>query len=358
MKNKTITYMVIFSLLSFMSLLSTVITSVSAASLTNVSDTLSDAGVSDTATHTIVFVTQNTINSGATGQITVTFDEAGGSFDLNSVSADDITCPTGVNWGTKATSANSITCGNPDGNYNPATTTIVVADIDNPGSTGSYQIDIETSNDGGSTVLDNGSTMVAIVDDVTVSATVEATLTFEIAPTSSATIDGVATTDVGATSSTSSLQFGILSPGASKTLAQQLSVITNAVEGYTVTVQQDGDLQSAAGDDIDTFIDGSAATATSWASPSATLGDEDTYGHFGVTYDDDTMSSAGLAYGDGEYRGLDGTNPAEVMYHDGPADGQTADKGKANAAYTIEITNLQEAGDYTNTLTYVCTPTY
>ena len=50
--------------------------------------------------------------------------------------------------------------------------------------------------------------------------------------------------------------------------------------------------------------------------------------------------------------------PQEVMYHGGPADGSMQDKGSVEVAYRIQITALQEAGDYTNTLTYVATPTY
>jgi hypothetical protein len=46
------------------------------------------------------------------------------------------------------------------------------------------------------------------------------------------------------------------------------------------------------------------------------------------------------------------------MYHNGPSDGLTADIGTTTVAYTVGITALQEAGDYSNTLTYICTPTY
>ena len=59
-----------------------------------------------------------------------------------------------------------------------------------------------------------------------------------------------------------------------------------------------------------------------------------------------------------KYAGLNNTDAMEVMSHNGPADGSTQDKGLASVAYTIEITDLQEAGDYITTLTYICTPTY
>ena len=52
------------------------------------------------------------------------------------------------------------------------------------------------------------------------------------------------------------------------------------------------------------------------------------------------------------------TDQVEVMYHTGPSDGTTPDKGLTQVAYTAEISTLQEAGDYENTLTYICTPQY
>jgi hypothetical protein len=46
------------------------------------------------------------------------------------------------------------------------------------------------------------------------------------------------------------------------------------------------------------------------------------------------------------------------MYSSGPADSLTDDIGSTSVAYSLEISALQESGDYSNTLTYVCTPTY
>jgi len=46
------------------------------------------------------------------------------------------------------------------------------------------------------------------------------------------------------------------------------------------------------------------------------------------------------------------------MYNGGPSDGTTDHVGVTQVAYSVRITSLQEAGDYTNTLTYICTPTY
>jgi len=82
-----------------------------------------------------------------------------------------------------------------------------------------------------------------------------------------------------------------------------------------------------------------------------------TYGHFGLTSDDSTLSDSD-PFGASLYKGFNNTDPIEVMYNSGPADGLTTDVGTTTVAYTVEINAMQESGDYANTLTYVCTPTY
>jgi len=126
-----------------------------------------------------------------------------------------------------------------------------------------------------------------------------------------------------------------------------------------VTVQQDGNLQTSGGSDIDSFDDGEAASTTPlvWSSPAGTLGLEDTYGHFGITALDSSLSD-GDPFGTALYKGFYGTDLIEVMYHNGPSDGITELIGSSTVAYTLEISALQEAGDYENVLTYICTPKY
>jgi hypothetical protein len=51
--------------------------------------------------------------------------------------------------------------------------------------------------------------------------------------------------------------------------------------------------------------------------------------------------------------------PRQVFSHNGPSNGVAQDKGVAHVLYSVQIGSLQEAGnDYTNTLTYVATPTF
>jgi hypothetical protein len=209
----------------------------------------------------------------------------------------------------------------------------------------------------GSGVLDAGDTRVAIIDDVVVTAAVATSFTFTISGVPSGVqVNGVTTST---TTSATAIGFGILPTAAnsSTTAAQRLNVSTNAVNGFTVTVKQDQNLTSTAGTDIDVFANGTGTAApTAWSAPSNTLGSEDTYGHFGLTSDDDINSNE---YGTALFVGNFATTARAVFHNSGPADGATANIGSTTVAYRIAIGSLQEAGnDYTNTLTYVATPVF
>jgi hypothetical protein len=211
--------------------------------------------------------------------------------------------------------------------------------------------------------------MVALVDDVWMTARVDATLEFTVSGTSTgAIVNGVTCT---ATTTATSTPFGTLSPISSSTVCQQLNVTTNASDGFTVTVEQDDEMTSDGGDNINSFknaVDGTGLTVVeTWSNPTGILDDDKTYGHMGLTSNDADLLSAyvnqdyyngGLAP---KYAGLNGVAPIAVFHHDGPADGSTnatQNKGKAMVAYTAEINALQQAGDYESTLTYIATPTY
>jgi hypothetical protein len=317
-----------------------------AASLEVARDTISDSDVSATGvTHTIFASTTQAI--GAAGYFEVVFDS-----NITGVNSANVTCPSA---GVAGGSGNTITCtyagGLAAGPY-----TITMTSAVNPAAIGSYLVHVRTRTAGAAEV-EHSSVRIAIVNDVTVTATVEATLTFFIGGlATSSEVNGELTTG---SSTSQTLAFGTLEVATSSTLGQQLRVTTNAYYGYSVTVFQDHNLLANNGADIDAFVDGTAAstTAQSWAAPTGTLGSENTYGHFGVASDDSTLTG-GDAFGADAWKGFDNTDPIQVMYHTGPADGSTDDIGSTTVAYRIEINALQEAGDYSNTLTYICTPTY
>ncbi len=343
-----------------------------AAQLTLVSDTLSDSNLSALSRHVIAFTTSSGATAGQT--IKIQFDPVGSLFSqsFSTATTTDITA-TGMtvvaNAGACPGSGNNVY---PTGNYNGGTDenitftvcpsnavtagakTITIGAattnlITNPSVASSYRIVI------GGTWADAGETRVAILQNVTVTASVDTRFTFTVAGLANGSTINSTTTST--TTSATALEFGTLAPGVPKFLGQELTVDTNARNGFVVTVQENQPLTSATGATIDLFINGASTTVpVVWTPPSNTLDQPWTYGHMGVTSDDTDLNS-------GEFTGTKFAgnihNPRQVFSHTGPADGLTQDKGKARVGYEIQIGTLQEAGtDYTNILTYVATPTF
>jgi hypothetical protein len=231
---------------------------------------------------------------------------------------------------------------------------IVIADgkVTNPATVQSYEFTV-------STPADSGKTRVAIVDYVTVTAVVNTIFDFVVAGVAtSSPVNGTSTTGI---STATEIPFGVLASNGIFTLAQELTVLTNARNGFVVTVQQDGNLQSSTGADIDGFIDGAYTnTPTAWAAPSNSLLLENTWGHWGLTSNDSNLNANEFNAGTGGDRWVAAsTTPRAIFSHGGPSDGTTQDVGLATVGYQVQISPLQEAGDdYTTTLMYIATPTF
>ena len=371
--NRAVTVIALLAILMWSFGFPTWIPFTNAASLTWISDTLSDSAPSVLANHTIQFTTPTGIANGDT--VTVTFS-ADWNLSTSSVDFNDIDVATTSDYTLAADCTGSeeigasisgqvltLTFCSGDGGSVPVngTTTIQIGtnasggtnQITNPGNTGSYAISI------GGTQTDSGDTRVAIIDNVVVTASIDTTFTFTVSGVSSgSSVNGSPTTTADVTTATT-LPFGTLSADVSKTLAQDLAVTTNARNGFTVTVSQDQNLTSSTGADIDSFIDDAGTSvATAWTHPAGTIGSENTYGHMGLTSEDSSLSG-GDTFGSDLWVGDFVGTPREVFYNDGPSDGATANQGSTRVGYQVEVTPLQEAGnDYTATLTYVATPTF
>jgi hypothetical protein len=315
-------------------------------SFRSIKDTISssNAGASG-VTHSITASTSLAVDAG--GYLEVAFPA-----EFTNLNVSNITCP---NSGVRSLVSNSVICTYASG-VAATSSIITVTGVTNPGTVGSYGFYIY-NRQSGATIKEKSSFRVAIINNVLVTASVESTLLFSITGLATSTVVNGVT--LSASSTFNTLSYGVLEPGVRKNLGQKLKVSTNATHGFSVTVAQDHNLVSSGGADIDSFKDGTAAstTALTWASPAGTLGNENTYGHFGLT-SSDTSLTGGNVYSASKYKGFYGSNPIEVMYNNGPADGLTADVGTTTVAYSVEINALQESGDYSNTLTYVCTPTY
>jgi len=347
LKNKslrlTMVAVVIFSMIAMY-----VFVPIARAAITDAKDLITDSDRSATATHTITFTTS--VDLVATDYMEITFAP-----EFANENVANLTCPGTM---TEGVAGDVITC-TAAGGVASGTQQVTITNVTNPNAAGPYTITIVTKNSGGTELEDGTDVKVYIIDDVVVTATVLSTLTFSISGLGNAVdVNGVQTTEDNS-ATTTALEFGDLSTTASSTVGQQLSVATNATDGFTVTVQQDYNMLSAGGADIDAFQDGTPPPGAlqPWAAPTPVIDTENTYGHLGITSEDSTISGSD-PFGTALYDGFDGTTALAVMYHNGPADGATAGAGVTQVAYTIEISVMQEAGDYTNTLTYICTPQF
>jgi hypothetical protein len=227
--------------------------------------------------------------------------------------------------------------------------------VTNPAA-GAYQITV------GGTMADSGTTMVAIISTVTMTAAVSTAFTFTItgvaAGQTSANGESSPSTTTVATTATS-VPWGTLTAGAAnaETARQDLAVTTNATNGFTVTIQENQPLTAGTGAVIYNFANGTnTATPTAWSSPSKTIGSPMTYGHMGVTSSSTEGTSEFIS---AKYVGNIQAAPRTIMSYSGPSDGTVNDKGLTQVGFKIEITSLQAAGnDYTNVLTYVATPVF
>ena len=352
-----------------------------AANLSSVSDILTNSNNNTYSGHTVQYTNATSTLAGQQINIildpdTHAFTELGDAatssyFSLSFFSAGATTSIPIVSacTGTSTTLAETGNTGNLTFILCPGTTiyggsyiTIAMAtssqDFVNPSGTGSYRVTI------GGTQTNSGETRVAILPNVTLTAAIATIFTFTVAGDATSTVINHATTTIAAPANGQSLPFGTLVSGTTTTMGQHLTVTTNARNGFVVTVQANQPPTSGAGAIINSFEDGATTTTPEpWAFPQNILNQYNTYSHFGVT--SNAASSTPSIASDWanatstKYRGAFITAPLDIFDWNGPSDGTTQNVGVADVAYSISISPLQPAGnDYTDTLTYVATPTF
>lgn len=353
-----------------------------AASLTSYSDTLSDSDYGVASDHTIRFTTLNGVSAGESFTITFnSFTVPGGDetasmgsssisfYDDSGLKAIKNGAASAALWGISTTSDSMTFTAGTDEIASSTSVTIYIGTLaTTSGSAGTSQLTNPNPGTPTSYVIttalpvDSADARVALVGDVTVTATVDSSLTFTVsAVLAGQTINNAAATTTANDSTATTLPFGTLIVDEERLMAQTLSVETNASNGFTVTVYQDNDLTSESNATIDTFANGGASSSpVAWVAPAAYLDVDNTYGHMGLTTEDSSLSDNDSFLDDLWVGNFDGpTSPREVFYHDGPSDGTTANIGQTRVGYQIEISSLQEAGAlYTNTLTYIATPVF
>ena len=338
--------------------------SAAAASITNASDTLSDSDLGVASNHTFQFTLPNGAMTGS--QITLTFPGSSFTFPTNGFDYLDFdvlddsvpitlgSTATGDVWGV-ATTSNTITfsLSTSTGQIAVASSSVILirigtnatgptgdSQITNPVSANSYEIEV------GGTIQDSGSVMVAILDDVVVTANIATNFSFSVSAVNAG--QSVNGTTTNGTSTATTIPFGTSTAGFIKTIAQDLTVTTNAAAGFAVTVYTDGPFDSSTNADIDGFIDGAYTdTPSAWQAPSANPSDEKTWGHWGMTSGDPDLFGSNLWKSPS-------TTPRTMFSHNSVVNASTTRVG-----YQLQISSLQEAGDdYETTLTYIATPVF
>lgn len=319
-----------------------------AASLTVMSDTVSNLTASTAANHTILFTTPTGVASGAT--MILTFDNSTSidalldytDIDLKD-DAVDITlaaAPTGATVGVVRTSATVLTFTN--GTTVIAAGSVITVRIGTnavTGTTGDKQI---TNGVAGTTTLritgtfgDTGLISMAIITNgvVSVSAEVLASISFSV---SDNTIFFGNLRTAGACFAQASDPGYVTCPTTAEAEAFNMTAGTNAPTGYTVSVQ--GDTLKSGGNSI-----------TALASNTASIPASEQFGiRMTATGGSGTVTAPYAAAGYA-FTGTP-TVPAQVASHTAPTDTTTY-----SVRYLANISALTEAGAYTTAHTYVAT---
>ncbi len=240
----------------------------------------------------------------------------------------------------------------------PLAITASYTTITNPTTTNTtYFARITTYSDTGTTVIDGTNNVAFAVltsTSIAVSATVDTNLTFTVAGvTSGGTVNG-ATTNITATAAT--IPFGTLASGSTKIGAHDLTVTTNGLGGYTITVKAAAEpplVGLVTGNNIDDFT-GTNASPTAWSSPTGTTQSVNT-GFFGYTTNDGTLGTgtANRFTSVGNVWAGTSTTASEVSFNSTGVSAQVTRVG-----WQAEVNSIQPADSYTGTVILTTTPTY
>lgn len=362
MKEKIFQVLFILSILSLFTFLFLKTAKAFQYNLTNPRVTLSDSspGASNVE-YKFEFTTNYQLSSGQV--ITLTFPN---TYQSPVASSSNVFCPQNTR---PSVSGRIVICTVEEGKTLPPTSTqILISGIQNPskeappGVADFHFVTIETSAGEGVYFP------VCIIETLKVKGKIYPILTFEISGLGiGERVHETLVTTVSTTAST--IIFENIPVNTPILAAQDLSVTTNAGFGFRVEIIQNDDLKAIRDGRvfrIFCFENGrckSLENATAWIKPEGILGDPKTYGHFGITSEDNslgencTFNYYGSGQG-GKWVGLDIGKPTEIMRHCGPADGETRHQGKTRIGFQVEVTVLQPAGTYQTNFTYVVTPIF
>jgi len=219
---------------------------------------------------------------------------------------------------------------------------------------------------------DTGTALVAIIEGVTVSVTVDASMSFTIAGvTDTSCTEGGSATQVTTTTGTVPYGTSGLTPNTFYKGCQDLTVSTNAANGYSISTEEDTSLLRTGPDSDDKTIDDAicdvAATCSSVIAAGTTTAWTDATSRQGFGY---TCSGSAC---DAAFNSASEFNAfpcqSAVAASCDPVDGTLAKADPISAStsvsaqvsrivYKLSFSGVQPPGAYSNTITYIATPTF
>ncbi len=381
--------------------------SASATALTSVKDTLSTSAPATVANHTIQFITQHNITNGDT--IKVEFDTLGTTDQFtvaNSLFFTDIDLKHNNQGSCSGSMANqtlgvafttvsstftvavssstddiTFTATSTAGTYIPSGSCVIITvgtnstyqstgvnQITNPAKTAAAGVadvnDVKITFTG-TPAADSGSALVATIDQVTVSVTVDSSLSFSISGVAGASCTQGTGTQVTTTSTTVPFGSSLVAVNTFYRGCQDLVVSTNASSGYAITAEEKTSLLSGSITLDDTRCDFasaecsevvSAASTTAWATA--------TNNGFGYTCSGSSCNSAFATATEYNQFSCTGSD-AQCNPGSGGEAAQTpiststpVSADTSRIVYRLSVSGTQPAGSYSNTITYIATPTF
>jgi hypothetical protein len=295
-------------------------------------------------------------------------------FCTESASTGTCTAPTGMNTGSPTMSASNINADSEtvtkiaagDNTINVATTnpttqtqalTMTFTGITNTSTADSTVYARITTYSDASTVIDTGKAAIAVLTSTSISVTTDVapSFAFTVAAVNAAQTVNTANTTITTTAST--IPFGSIEAGGTSAIgAHDLTVITNAVGGYTVTINTTDPPLVSGSNNIDKFSGGDNTTPAVWSTPDGTAKNVNS-GFFGYTTEGalGTGTADRFTSGGGNKWAGPTTSPLELMYS---ANATSATGNTVRVGYQVQVNGYQPPGSYSGTVTLVATPTY
>jgi hypothetical protein len=233
----------------------------------------------------------------------------------------------------------------------------------NPSTTNSsFFARTTTYSDTGTTAIDGESIAafaILTASSIAVSATVDPSFSFSVAAVNSGGNFNGGTGNIDETSTATTIPFGTLTIGTDEIVAHDLTVSTNASNGYQVTASHSANLIAgnpplASGSaNIDAFT-GTNASPSNWSEPAGTTANTNT-GFFGYSTEDSTLctGTANRFTNSGPNWAGSSTVGGELVCSATPITNETTRVG-----WAVEVNGYQPPGLYTGTVMLIATPTF